>query len=169
MKAPDLWCHFTLNSTTALYNIFLPWGASETLSLMLIDSHWLSLHRSHKQSCWATAHLTSSSSILPLVILLAGWVTSWQSCWPCVRKFTARCNHLLCSKRSMLELFHLRELTALYCKCAISIHEGIYMHSQVTLPVFIIDTLHTAKVMAFSQVMMALLKGTIQRITLKQS
>lgn len=64
----------------------------------------------------------------PPSILLTGWVTSWHSCWPCVRKFTAGCNHLLCSKCMMLELLHLLECAALYCKCAISIHEGIYMH-----------------------------------------
>lgn len=105
---------------------------------MLIGRHWLSLHCSNKQSCWTyTAYLTSSSSIFPLPILLAGWVTSRRrTCWPCAGKFTAGCNHLLCSKRMMFELLHLRVRAALYCKCAISIHEGIYMQSQATLPVF---------------------------------
>lgn len=37
----------------------------------------------------------------------------------------------------MFELLHLLERAALYCKYAISIHEGIYMHSQATLLVFI--------------------------------
>lgn len=41
-----------------------------------------------------------------------------------------------------LELLHLLECTALYCKCAISIHEGIYMHSQVMLLVFILHIAH---------------------------
>lgn len=139
-------------SPLASPHTFSPRWASEILSLTLIDRHWLSLHRSNKQSCWTPAHqsrlgpkpsrgahssLTSSSSIFPPLILLAGWVTSWQSCWPCARKFTAWCNHLLCSKHMMLELLHLLESAALYCKCAISIHEGIYMHSQAMLPVFI--------------------------------
>lgn len=43
----------------------------------------------------------------------------------------------------MFELLHLLERTALYCKCAISIHEGIYMHSQATLLVFISRVAHS--------------------------
>lgn len=130
MKAPDLCCYFTLNTIPDHWSWqhFLP-------PLGLIDRHWLSLRYSKKQSSWTTIftflHLPSHT------ILLATWVKSWWSCWPCVRKFTARCNHLLCSKRIMFGLLHLLERTALYCKCAISIHEGIYMHSQATLLVFI--------------------------------
>lgn len=37
----------------------------------------------------------------------------------------------------MLKLLHRLERAALYFKCAISIHEGIYMHSQAQLLVFI--------------------------------
>lgn len=40
----------------------------------------------------------------------------------------------------MLELLHHLGNTALYCKCAISIHEGIYMHSPAILLVFITYT-----------------------------
>lgn len=36
----------------------------------------------------------------------------------------------------MFGLLHLRQGDTLYCKCAISIHEGIYMHSRATLPAF---------------------------------
>lgn len=57
----------------------------------------------------------------------------------------------------MLELLHLLERTALYCKCAISIHEGIYMHFQADIFYHI---LRTAELMAF-QVIMALAKGRI--------
>lgn len=57
----------------------------------------------------------------------------------------------------MLELLHLLERTALYCKCAISIHEGIYMHFQADI---FYHTLRTAELMAF-QVIMALAKGRI--------
>lgn len=43
----------------------------------------------------------------------------------------------------MFQLLHLRERAALYCKCAINIHEGIYMHSQATLLVFISHVAHS--------------------------
>lgn len=115
------------------------------LLLMIIDRHWLSLHQMRNQAVelelanhrtWpelpvrARSSLTSSCSL----ILPARWVTSWQTRWPCVRKFTAPCNHLLCSKCTMLDfLLHL-ESAALYCKCAINIHEGIYMHFEATQP-----------------------------------
>lgn len=148
--------HWTLSLTAALYNTLLSHWASQILPLTLIDRHWLSLHCSDKQRRWTRAHqsqlglnrasrtlILDSSSIFPLPVLLAGWVTSWQSCWPCVRKFTAWCNHLLCSKHIMFELLHLLQRAALYCKCAISIHEGIYMHSQATLLVFIPHIAHS--------------------------
>lgn len=145
--------HWALSLTTVLHTFSSP--RPQTVILMLIESHSLSLHYSRKPvelkpvnyslaetERGAHSSLTSPSSISPLPILLTGWVTSWQSCWPCERKFTARCNHLLCSKCTMLELLHLLERTALYCKCAISIHEGIYMHFQATLSVFISHVAH---------------------------
>lgn len=42
----------------------------------------------------------------------------------------------------MLELLHLCERASLYCKCAISIHEGIYMHSRAALLVFVSHVAH---------------------------
>lgn len=46
---------------------------------------------------------------------------------------------------------------ALYCKCSISIHEGIYMHSQATLLVFI--PYNAQRSSPLVQLMMGLLKG----------
>lgn len=42
----------------------------------------------------------------------------------------------------MLELLHLCERASLYCKCAISIHEGVYMHSQAALLVSVSHVAH---------------------------
>lgn len=126
---------WTLSLTAALCNTFFPpWRT-------LTGRHWLSLHRNDKWSCWSTQN--TSSSIFPLRILLASQVTSWRTQRPCVGKFTAGCNHLLCNKGAVLELLHLLECAALYYKCAISIHEGIYMHSQAMLPEFISHAAHS--------------------------
>lgn len=139
-----LCCHFTPNTIPDRCSLQLclpPPGLRN--SLPRPDSIDYRFTAATNKSCWTRTHLTSSSSIFPLLILLAGWVTSWRSCWPCVRKFTARCYHPLCGKRIMFRLLHLLERAALYCKCAISIHEGIYMHSQAALLVFISHVAHS--------------------------
>lgn len=71
-------------------------------------------------SAWKGGHVTADSTALR------------------EREFTAGCSHLLQSRSMMFGLLHLRQGDTLYCKCTISIHEGIYMHSRATLPVFIL-------------------------------
>lgn len=85
----------------------------------------------------ATNEAADRRRALPPSLPLPSRVRSWRTRRPCAGKFTAPCNHLLCRAGVTLELLHLLERSALCYKCAISIHEGIYMHSQTTLTVLI--------------------------------
>ena len=136
MKAPDLCCHFTLNTSP---------DRCSSQHFLLIDSHWLSLHRSNKQSCWTAAHLTSSSSIFALPPRFSSPAGSHRGGVGGLVRANLQPDVTICyvAKAWCSSSFTFRERAALYCKCAINIHEGIYMHSPATLLVFISHVAHS--------------------------
>lgn len=182
MKAHDL-CHghFTMNTIHDRCSLqhFLPSLGLRTLSFTLIDPHRLSPRRSNKQSCWTRARQSQlglnwarSTLILDFSLLLLPSPHSPRG----LGSHHGRVAGLACG--NLQPGVTICYVANAWCSGSFTFLSGLLCIVNALLAFMKVFTcnseprcrylyrgLHTAKVMAFSQVMKAIVKGAIHQIT----